>query len=303
MAVMHGKNATWDLNLLRVLDAVLRERHITRAGDRLGLSQAATSHALARLRKQFSDQLLVRAGREMVLTPEAERLLPIVERILRSVTDELETDEFDPRTSTAALTLIMPDFLGLRILPTLIPMLQAEAPGIVLSAHSLDATAEGRLRSGEVDGLIMPTTRIPESLPRISLGSVPWRGLASATNTQVSDDMTVEDFCRLPHVTIPRAAVHIEIDRQLAARGMVRRAPLSIADCRLIDRILHGTNLVSVIAAGDQISRGLRHFRLPIEPPPISYGLVWSERLTNNPASAWMREGLAEVARANLDQE
>ena len=76
------------------------------APAQLGLSQAATSHALARLRKAFGDQLLVRSGQTLQLTPEAERLVPIVEDIMRLVNSSLSTPDFDPATSTATFSLV-----------------------------------------------------------------------------------------------------------------------------------------------------------------------------------------------------
>src|SRR3954471_5520200 len=101
MQLVHTRNlASVDLNLLVVLRALLTERHVTRAASRVGLSQSATSHALSRLRELYGDPLLVRSGRQLSLTPRAQRLLPTLERGLSDLKVAIDGEpEFAPASA------------------------------------------------------------------------------------------------------------------------------------------------------------------------------------------------------------
>ncbi|HKO89899.1 MAG TPA: LysR family transcriptional regulator, partial [Polyangiaceae bacterium] len=123
-----------DLNLLLVLRALLRERHVTRAAARVGLSQSATSHALSRLREMYQDPLLVRSGRTLTLTPRAEGLLPALERGFGDLESAVAAEpKFDPRTARRTFRIGMSDYLQVLIMGPLLRQLASHAPGIDLS--------------------------------------------------------------------------------------------------------------------------------------------------------------------------
>lgn len=138
-----------DLNLLVALEALLRERHVTRAADRLGLSQPAMSNALGRLRHIFNDELLVRTAKGMQPTPRASELLGQTQQILRQVKRVFESDaSFEPSESNRTFTVRMSDLLNLLILPSLLDRLGARAPKIGLDVIHLspEKTIDALLR-------------------------------------------------------------------------------------------------------------------------------------------------------------
>lgn len=288
-----------DLNLLRVLDALLRERHVTRAASRIGLSQAATSHALARLRKAFDDPLLVRVGRELRLTPEAERLSPFVGEIMRLVDESLQAPQFDPSTTTATFTLVLPDFLASELLPTLTQDLNQHAPNATLVVQSMSALRDPSV-SSSLDAIVLPTDRVSPAEPSIFVGGVRWHGLAADENESVDQPLDLDAFCRLPHLVVHRALVHTWIDEYLEKHHRARNIALRVSNSELIRRVMPNTDLVTIGADVAQLGPGLRTFEVPLELPPLEYQVTWSKRLTEDPASAWFRNRFTQLCRRRL---
>ena len=163
MHVVHDvKLAAVDLNLLVALKALLGERHVTRAARQLGLSQSATSHALARLRALYGDPLLVRSGRALELTPRAVVLLPQIERGLGELQASLSGQEgFDPRRARLPLRIGATDYPQALLSAPLLSRLRAEAPGVVLQITSYPDLRE-QLESGAIDVAITVKTKLPD---------------------------------------------------------------------------------------------------------------------------------------------
>ncbi len=288
-----------DLNLIRVLHTLLEERHVSRSAERLGLSQAATSHALGRLRKAFGDPLLVRVGRELEPTPEAERLAPITDQVMRLLTEALQAPGFNPATTTASFTLVIPDFLAVEVLPPLTRLLHRQAPGASMDSHSMP-TAVGEPPSGSIDAILLPSDRIPPEHSSLFACTVGWHGLAAATNDQVSDSMTLAEFCRLPHLVVDGALVHNRVDATLAGRGLSRNVVLRLTNSELIPEIIAETDLVTIGALTSPVGPDLRSFATPLELPPLDYRITWSRRLTGDVASTWFRQRVAEVCHQRI---
>src|SRR5215471_12155186 len=137
-----------DLNLLLPLKVLLEEGNVTKAGQRLALSQPAMSAALARLRRRFDDELLVRAGRDYELTPFARDLLPEVQHAVRLVGAALNLEEeFEPRTSRRTFRLTMSDYAIAVVHEPLVRLVEAEAPGVRLTIDHLgpDSSSSDRI--------------------------------------------------------------------------------------------------------------------------------------------------------------
>src|SRR5687768_17034793 len=125
--------ASLDLNLLTVLEALLLERHVTRAAARVHMSQPAVSRALSRLREIFDDPLLVRVGQRMLPTAKAEQLLPSLHRVLREVRDLVSpSGAFEPARATGVVRLAAPDIIAFMLGPLLLRRLKRDAPNLDL---------------------------------------------------------------------------------------------------------------------------------------------------------------------------
>ncbi|MFC0450209.1 hypothetical protein [Rhodococcus jostii] len=132
------------------------------------------------------------------------------------------------------------------------------------------------------------------------MGAVQWTGLATPENEAVAQPLSVKEFCALQHVIVERALVHELIDDMLAKRGYTRSIAVRITNSELIPVILDGTELVTIGWAGGPTTHGFTSFDVPLELAPTEYHLTWSDRLTNDAASIWLRQQLVEVAAHHL---
>jgi LysR family transcriptional regulator, nod-box dependent transcriptional activator len=150
----------FDLNLLRSLDALLAERNVTRASERLFVTQQAMSGALRRLREHFGNELLVRVGRQMELTPLARSLaLPVRETLLKAETALNSQPSFDPATAKGAVRVAMSDYTSLVLLPRLMQVLAAEAPNLTVRVEAYSELTFPRLDSGDLDVCVTVSDR------------------------------------------------------------------------------------------------------------------------------------------------
>ena len=151
-----------DLNLLVALDALLAERSVTRAADRLGLSQPGMSNALARLRKLFGDPLLVREGLTLVPTPRAESLRQPVQEALSLIQQAMDNrSAFDPAADRATFTVSCSDYSLLMLIGPLVRLLAVAAPGLTIQVLPRASDAVRLLRDGEADLVIEPVEIMP----------------------------------------------------------------------------------------------------------------------------------------------
>ncbi|MFI2188315.1 LysR family transcriptional regulator [Streptomyces sioyaensis] len=191
-----------DLNLLLALDALLSERNVTRAGERLSVGQPAMSASLARLRKHFDDPLLVREGRALVLTPLAESLVEPVRTALHAIETVLDrTAGIEPARQSRTFTIVASDYVLLVLLRRLIAVLTVEAPGIQLHVEPMAVNYLGRLRRRQADFVILPaeTTGRNLGLPCLPLFTDRFVLAADQDNPAVHEQLTVEEFAALPY--------------------------------------------------------------------------------------------------------
>src|SRR5262245_25580900 len=152
MPIIHGMDIrSFDLNLLRALDALLQTAGVSRAAERINLSQPAMSAALARLRASLKDPLLVRSGAAMRLTPAAESLRPRVRRIVEDIEAALTGHAFDPRTSERSFRLAASDVAAWSSLRSVISSLAACAPHVAIEIFPLTDNIADRLANGEAE--------------------------------------------------------------------------------------------------------------------------------------------------------
>lgn len=239
-----------DLNLLLPLKVLLEEGNVTRAGQRLELSQPAMSAALARLRRRFDDELLVRAGRDYELTAFARDLLPEVQHALRLMGAALHLeDEFDPASSGRTFRLSMSDYAISVLHEPLVRLVEAEAPGVRLSIEPLgpDARESDRVLI-EYDALIAPLGfGFPgESRPL-------WRDrmvvVADRHNPRLVDGrLTLADLAELPHaVATFGPGILTPVDRAFGELGIDRRIALHVFGFLPLPFVIEGTDMVAVV--------------------------------------------------------
>ncbi len=293
-----------DLNLLLSLKVLLEEANVTRAGQRLDLSQPAMSAALARLRRRFDDELLVRSGRDHVLTPFARDLLPEVQHAVRLTARALQLeDEFDPATSDRVFRLAMSDYAIAVVHEPLIRLLGATAPGVGLAIAHLgpDARTSDRVLLDH-DALIAPLGfGFPgESRPL-------WRDrmvvIADRAHPRLRNGaFTLEDLAELPHAVAGFGpGVLTPVDRVFGELGIDRRIALQVAGFLPLPFVVEGTGMVAVVP--EKLAR--IHLRpggpvAMVEPPfadvVLAEGYWFAADRLSDPAHRWLFARMDQLA-------
>ena len=298
-----------DLNLLVALDALLAERSVTRAADGVGLSQPGMSNTLARLRKLFGDPLLVREGLTLVPTPRAESLRQPVADALSLIQHALDDRPgFDPATDQATFTVSCSDYSLLMLIGPLVRRLAASRSGLTIQVLPRAPDPVRLLRDGDADLVIEPVEIMPDtSLPSLRLFADRWICCVWEGTAEVGEVMTMETYLRLGHLVYSAVRGHPVsiVDTYLAQASVSRRIEFTVESFLLAPFLLQGTDLVAVVperAAGHlRRTADVRFLEPPMDLPPITEMLWWNPRRTMDPAHAWLRARIAEIA-AELDQ-
>ncbi|MBB2984454.1 LysR substrate-binding domain-containing protein [Paraburkholderia tropica] len=293
-----------DLNLLVTLDALLDERRITRAAERLNLSQSAISGMLAKLREYFDDELLVPVGRNLELTPRARELVQPVRDLLLQVQTIVAIDpEFEPANARRHFKIATSDYVINVLMHRLIPVIEPLAPHITIEFMPQVEDSAEKLRRGEYDFLIIPEPFIAPDHPHRPLFDDRYTCVVWEGNTKVGARLeSVEQFERLDHVAAllgwPRAPTYDS--RYLEAQGIERCVRVTTSDFCSIATALIGTQMIAIMhrRLANELSRRLplRLVHTPIEIPTVREFLQWHEYREKDPCHRWLRERLIEAA-------
>ncbi|WP_433279926.1 LysR family transcriptional regulator [Pseudonocardia xinjiangensis] len=301
--------ANLDLNLLVALRELIRERNVTRAAARIGVSQPAASASLSRLRRHFDDDLLVRSRGGYVLTPLAMQLADQVEAVCAAAERLFATGtSFDPGSTRREFTVLMADYTVAVLGRRLSAELATRAPGIdlhvrlVREAFSADAATTIRL----IDGMIAPPVRgfdLP-GVRSVELFGDRWVCVVDAANAHVGDELSLEQLAGMcwvapfqPDRGFPGAA---PLSRQLLLFGMQPRIRVRVESYQAVPYFVAGTERVALLQErlARQVAQplGLRVLPCPGEPEPIVERFWWHADLDGDPAHRWFRETLVGLA-------
>lgn len=294
-----------DLNLLVALDALLTECNVTRAAERNCVGQPAMSASLARLRKHFNDQLLVKQGRYLTRTPLADTLVEPVRDALASIEAILvKKPSFDPRVDHAAFTIIAADYVTMVLLRPLLGMLSDEAPNVRISVRPVEAVFAEQLRRGDADMVIVPTELTGQRLafPHEPLFTDRFVLIVDRDNRDVGDSVTVDELAALRYVTFSGGTVNPIADADLEALGVHLQTEISTQSFVVAPFLITGTHLASIAlerlalqlakAAKVRIVECPRSFRT------IHEVLYWDRRHSADPAHQWLRSRISRFARS-----
>ena len=311
--MLHAVNvAAYDLNHLRALHFLLDEAHVARAARRLGITPAAASNALRRLRADFEDPLLVRSGRALVRTPRAEQLRAPAREVLAAAQRLLEVGAaFDPATDVGEFVLTTSDRVAELLLPALDALLRERAPRATLLMRTVTVDVAAHLR--EHGGVAI--------VPRVARERGLW-----------GEDLFVDEFVCLMRRGHPltrgpwtlaryAAAEHVVVapldslrraagDELLAAHGLSRRVTRLVTSFSLVAPLLVASDRISTLpqsfALAQARAHGLVVRALPVPLPPIEMQMVWDPAHDADPRGVWLRAVVREAAistRARLPQQ
>lgn len=295
----------FDLNLLVIFDALMAERHVSRAAERVFLSQSAMSHALNRLRQQFDDPLLVRSGNGLQPTARALAILPEVRQALQLVNQTLmPPGEFDPACSSRRFTVACTDFFEAVIFPDLVARMQKSAPNMQLEVDIISPETFGQeLESGKVDLVVGIDCSYP--LPGHLLSeawlSQPYSCLAAKDNKQIGERLNLNQYLQQPHVVFSdlSGASSNPIDSWLSEQQQQRRAIARTINYMAAARIAAATDAIITLpqAMAELFCQmlPLRMIAAPEELPVAEMQLVTHPLFSNDPALSWLMEQIKSV--------
>jgi LysR family nod box-dependent transcriptional activator len=293
-----------DLNMLLALDALITERSVSRAAERLGLSQPALSASLARIRRFFDDPILVRRGNSFDLTPLAARVAEhtaVALEAARRVFDH--AGDWSPAESTREFAFYGSDFAISTIGPAVSRAVAEQAPGVRLRflLHSPAIVDDAAMRLRSVDGLILPHGFVRD-LPYADLWHDEWVIVADADNAAAARGLTLDDLeqCHWIYTYQSRSAFTL-VSRQLQNLGVEPVVDVVVESFVLLPEFILGTNRLALVQArlADKASRigGLRVVPPPFEATPVLTALWWHPLYTNDPEHEWVRRIFQDTAR------
>jgi DNA-binding transcriptional LysR family regulator len=292
-----------DLNLLVALDALLSERSVTRAAERLSVGQPAMSATLRRLRKLFDDPLLTREGRTLSPTPLAESLARPVHDAIEAISSVLAVrGDFTPATDHRTFTIVASDYVGLVLLRPLIRELAGTAPRVRIVVRPVAPDFVSDLRRDQVDLAVVPRDIMPGGvgLPHADLFHDRYVCAVDAGNRDVGDRLTLEQFGAQPHLASAGGALPALGQRQLDSLGVSPRAELSTQTSLLAPFMLSGTDLITLVLErlGRQLQEpaGVRLVEPPTPLQTITEAMYWSPRRAEDPGHRWLRDQMRRVA-------
>lgn len=291
-----------DLNLLVALDALLTERHVTRAARKVGLSQPAMSNALSRLRYLFHDELLVRTATGMQPTPRALELAEPVRQLLRQIERVLYSEpRFDPATSTRGFSLRLSDLLGLLLLPPLFDRLDQEAPGLNFDVvHVSPARTVEAMEKDEIDLAVSTGLSHTTAIRREPLMEDRMVCVMRKEHPVAAKPRFMENFLAARHLKVSMSPTDLRfVDDMLSRQKLARRIALNVPHWLLVPYVLERSNLLSVMPnrLAVALNRGSLMIReLPFASDPFEWSLYWHRRHDGSEPLLWLRRTLSEVA-------
>lgn len=297
--------STFDLNLLRVLDALLRECNVSRAAERLSLSQPAVSNALNRLRVLLDDPLLVRVGRSMQPTPRAQDLAGPIRAALQQIEQSLSAGEvFDPARSKQRFSIAVTDYVELICMPRLIEQLSRLAPGIRIEIHHLSPTLPSEaLDKGELDLVLGRFEEIPGRFARRHWMSETLLLAVREGHPLLAGELDLDSFLALRHLWVHGGQTRGMVDQWLGEQGLSRTITYTTPNYLQAAHIVASSELAAVLPS--QLARHfaallpLRLYELPMPLGPFHLEVVHLSQRARDPALQWLVEQIVLIGQQN----
>lgn len=288
----------FDLNLLAALDALLTERNVTRAADRLNIGQSAASSALGRLRDYFQDELLVASGREMRLTALGQTLIEPVRATLRQAQATLQLQPgFDPATSTRRFTIAASDYVTQVLLLDVVRHVAELAPNLCLTLTRRAPNALEQLERGQVDLLIVPDFYPASGHPTEPVFEDDYVCIAWSGHPDLGRKLSLSSYLALPHVASRQRETrpYAFEDAHLPAGSAERKVEVFIDEFSSLPELVVGTRRIATVQR--RIAERAKARKLPLKVmsvpftiPTLRETMRWHATASADPALTWLRE-------------
>jgi DNA-binding transcriptional LysR family regulator len=295
-----------DVGNLVALHVLLEERNVTRAAERLGITQSSMSHRLARLRETLEDPLFLRAPAGLVPTSRAEQLAAPLAQALRVLHDVVVPPiRFDPKVSAYSLSIAMPDLLA-PIAPRLVSSITSAAPAFQVKLMNVLPGLSSRLSLGAPGLALVPSRFVEGGVIARPLGEVRFGVVGRRGHPALKTPLTVDRWLSYAHVVVRTGNERTGlVEEELGRRRLVRRVGLEVpsflAGLLALTRsdLLMNVPVPIVLDAAKELRLGVRD--LPITLPPLRFAMCWHERFRNDGAHAWARERVFAAVRPSFE--
>lgn len=295
-----------NLNLLYTLEVLLTERHVSRAAERLNLTQSAVSRQLSQLREIYNDPLLVRSGNHYLLTPRAEQINGELERVLKEITQVLGESHFDPMAYAKTVTFSSSDYVAQYIFPEIVAHLSKLAPAMTFAYRLWEP--ENLTHLGEIDVQLSSTMlpEAPKSLSSLQIGEdrpvIVMRRCHPLAKHSILNEQDLETFS---HIRISGGGDKDSFLKQsMKERGLERRilasTPFFSSAFALLNQNDALLTLPLHIAINLKDKLGLHVSEFPFSVPSYKYWLIWHPKYDRDPAHIWLREHVHSIMRTSM---
>lgn len=293
--------ASLDLEWIAVFDEVYKAGSVSRAADKLGMTQGAASTALNRLRAYYGDPLFTRTARGVLPTPRADALHKVL-REVRAMLEQARTGSaFDPAKAKRSFRICMTDLGEIALLPRLLNYLQRHAPGIDIDAERITADSARRLEEGAVDVAVGYMPQLEAGFYQRTLFEQDFVCIASRSHPRVGKTLSKAVYRRERHATVATTGTGhtVILDKALAGHGASPRVALHVPSFLALAQIVGETELLATVprhyAAVMQSREPIRLLALPYEIPRYQVKQHWHVRYHRDPANAWLRQVIADL--------
>lgn len=309
-----------DLNLIVHLDVLLREKNVTRAAERLGITQPAMSNILRRLRKLFGDPLLVRSSEGMTPTEYAIELQPRIRDILEEVVQLLEPrTEFRPYSTSRVFRIMTSDYAEATLVPSLVKTLRSEAPNVVLDFLTPSDVTYRDMEQGKVDLAINRFNEVPQSFHQVLIWKDTFSCLLSASSPY-ANRFNLKSYLKAQHIWVSKTGMGVgfgmnpdktgglgAIDQALERLGQKRHIGVFTRHYQMPALLVANKDLIATLPTRVARLQAKNHHIVIKEPPffipEFELTMAWSPLLQNHPAHRWLRQLIMYVARQMLAEE
>lgn len=293
------------------LEALVQERHVTRAAERLGIGQPTMSSSLAKLRVLFKDPLLIKTSHGMEPTPRALELAKRVRETIELLEGRSGTDErFNPLVAERRFRLMASDGIARVIVPELMRLAQGTAPRIQFTVHAGDArrTAE-YLRDGDFDLVVAFLRQPAPELHQTLLYPQRLVCIARQGHPAIKGKLTLKQFTGQSHAVwgappVPYPTMEVMVDEALEKAGLSRQIALRVSSVMLLAEVVAKSDLLAIIpeplALTSRQSLPIQIWPLPFQVAKVDVSMLWHDRLHQDPAHKWLRVTMRTIGKQRV---
>lgn len=293
-----------DLNLLNVFAAIYKEQNISRAAERLGLSQPATSNALNRLRRMLDDPLFIRNARGVTPTPRAQELAEPIEKAFDLIQTSINNkSDFKYHSAKRTFNVAMSDYCEFILMPKVIEWMGNSAPGIRINITPIEGgDLSADFEQGKLDLAIGNIPFLNDSFRKQRLFEEEFVVLIRRGHPRAKDQLSLKDFVELPHIIFaPRSVRGSEIDRMLKEKNLQRRVSLQVPNFLSLPAIVSKSDHIAItplrIAQAFRDIYPIKLLKLPIKICPATISQYWPKRLHKDSGLEWLRRLMFELCQ------